>query len=302
MPEKRPVAPREAPPAPGQEEPSGPRVSAVLVAFNQAAALRRAIQALERSQGRERLEILVVDCGSQDDSPRLDAEYPAVQILRLPQHFGATRAMNIATRTAKADLLFLLSADAEVLPDTVTRLADRLEEDASSAAVCPLLVDEAGKAVAQAWRIPGREDFAAGALREMAIDTEEEAMAVEYASRDALLVRKQFVRGMNYFDERFGEYWADLDLAMQIRRVGKKIRVYPAVRATIHPGENPLEGDPVAVADRINGAAEFLGKYGGFFAGFQFRLGEICKALFAFDFKRLGLLMSGEKLGSQAGR
>ena len=61
-----------------------------------APALRRAIEALERSQERDRLEILVVDCGSQDESPRLDGDYPAVQILRLPQHFGATRAMNIA--------------------------------------------------------------------------------------------------------------------------------------------------------------------------------------------------------------
>ena len=82
-------------------------MSAVLVSFNQAPALRRAIEALERSQDRERLEILVVDCGSQDESPRLDADYPAVQILRLPQHFGATRAMNIAMRTAKAELVLL---------------------------------------------------------------------------------------------------------------------------------------------------------------------------------------------------
>src|SRR5579863_10353284 len=115
--------------APEADEPSGPRVSAVLVSFNQAPALRRALEALEGSQDRPRLEIVVVDCGSQDDSPRLDAEFPAVQILRLPQHFGATRAMNIASRTAKAELLFFLSPLVEVLPETVANLADRLEED-----------------------------------------------------------------------------------------------------------------------------------------------------------------------------
>jgi GT2 family glycosyltransferase len=284
------------------EEPSGPRVSAVLVAYNQAPALRRAIEALGRSQGHEKLEIVVVDCGSEDDGPRLDAEYPAVQILRLPQHFGATRAMNIAIRTAKAELLLFLSPRVEVLPDTVARLADRVDEDASSAAVCPLLIDTAGQPASRVYRIPSKEDLAAGALPPLSVDAGQESIAVEYASRDALLVRKGFLRGMNYFDERFGEHWADLDLAMQIRRAGKKIRLFPDIRATFHAGEDPLEGDAVAESDRIIGAAAFLGKYDGFFAGFTFRLAAILKALLAFDFRRLGLLMSGAKMGSQAGR
>src|ERR1051326_8930934 len=108
---------------PLEEQPLGLRVSAVLIVFNQADALRRALGALERSHERERLEILVVDCGSRDDSPRLDSEFPAINILRLPHHFGAIKAVNIAIRTAKSDLIFLLSPDVEVQPDTVARLA-----------------------------------------------------------------------------------------------------------------------------------------------------------------------------------
>ena len=286
-------------------------MSAVLVAFNQAPALRRAIEALERSQDRERLEILVVDCGSRDESPRLDADYPAVQILRLPQHFGATRAMNIAMRTAKADLVLLLSPNVEVAPDTVTRLAAHLTdsgaEDASAAAVCPLLCDPSGQPAPRAYRIPSSDALAAGTLEPVNIDATQESgvsdsIAVEYAARDAILARKQFIRGMNYFDERFGEYWADLDLAMQIRRAGKKIRLYPSIRATLHPGPDPLQGDAVAEADRILGAAAFLGKYEGFFAGLRFRLAAILKALGRFDLRGMGLLISGEKIGSQAGR
>ncbi len=282
--------------------PSGPRVSVVLVAFNQAPALRRAIEALERSQERERLEILVVDCGSSDEGPRLDSDYPAVQILRLPQHFGATRAMNIALRTAKAELILFLSPDVEVAPDTVTRLASRLDDDAAAAAVYPLLCDPAGQPVSRAYRIPSSKTFAGGRLEAVNVDVNQEPVTVEYAGRDAILARKQFIRGMNYFDERFGEYWADLDLAMQIRRAGKKIRLYPSIRVTLHPSPHPLEGDSVAESDRILGAAAFVGKYEGFFAGLRFRLAEIFKALGRFDFRGVSLLVSGEKIGSQAGR
>ena len=285
------------------EEPIGPRVSAILVSFNQADALRRALAALERSQERDRLEILVVDCGSQDDSARIDAEFPAISMLRLPHHLGAARAMNIGLRTAKAELILFLSPDVEVLPDTLVRLAERLEAQTDAAAACPLLVNEAGDPVSKVYAIPTREALDSGAAREVKLtDLAAESIPVEYPSLDALLVRRQFLRSMNFFDERFGQYWADADLAMKIRQGGKKIRLHPAIRATLHPGEDPLEGDSLAAADKTLGAAAFLGKYQGFSAGLSFRLGAIFKALGRFDFKRLSMLVSGQKLdGSQAG-
>jgi GT2 family glycosyltransferase len=286
------MAQRIAEQLPPVEEPSGPRVSAVLVGFNQAPELRRAIEALERSQQRERLEILVVDCGSGDESPRLDTHFPAINLLRMPHHFGATKAMNIATRTAKAELVFFLSPFVEVLPETVAALASRLDDDSTAAAVCPLLMDPEGNPVPQMFRNPTDGELVA---------VETDAVTVNYPSREALLVRKGFLRGINYFDERFGEFGADLDLAMQIRRQGKKIRVFPEIRATRHPGADPLQADPLAEADRIVGAGALIGKYQGFFAGLRFRLAAILKALVHFDLKLVSLLVQGQKLdGSQS--
>ena len=92
---------------------------------------------------------------------------------------------------------------------------------------------------------------------------------------------------MNYFDERFGEYWADLgpgdaDPASRQEDPAAIPRFAPrSIRAT-----DPLQGDAVAEADRMLGAAAFLGKYEGFFAGFSFRLAAIFKALGRFDLRR----------------
>ena len=274
----------------------------VLTPFNQAPALRRAVAALERSQDRDRLEILIVDCGSQDESARIDAEFPAVSLLRLPHHLGATKAMNIGTRTAKAELILFLSPDVEVLPDTVSRLAAKLESETDAAAACPLLVDSAGEPVSGIFKIPTRETLFAAELPPVNLDLTQESIPVEYPGLDALLVRRQFLRGMNFFDERFGHYWADADLAMKIRQSGKKIRLHPGIRAIHHPGADPLAGDALAEADRTLGAAAFLGKYQGFSAGFGFRLSAILKTLAHFEFHRVSMLVGGQKLdGSQAG-
>lgn len=284
--------------------PAGLQVSAILVAFNQETALHRAVEALEKSNNREKMEILVVDCGSDDRSATIDADFPSVNMLRLPHHLGAARAMNIATRTAKGELLMFLSPNVEVMPDTIPSLAAKLEDDAGAVAACPLLTDAEGKPVSKIHRIPTRDDLTSackgGELPAVSVDPSQDVVTVEYPGMDALMVRKLFVRGMNFFDERFGHYWADADLAAQVRRAGKKIRLFPKIRAIYHSAPDPLEGDPLARVDRITGAAALLSKYGG--GGFGFKLGAAFSALGRADLGGFSKVLSGEKLdGSQAG-
>src|SRR5271155_805027 len=160
------------------EVPLGLRVTAILIALNQIEPLRRALAALEKSTERERLEILVVDLGSQDGSAQIDTEFPNVVMLRLPHNFGATKAMNIGTRTAKADLMFYLSPDVEVAPDTVQKLAEKLEADTDAAAVCPLLMDEQGRPASRVYKLPTKESFK-GEMPAVAIDLDQESVNVE---------------------------------------------------------------------------------------------------------------------------
>jgi GT2 family glycosyltransferase len=280
------------------EEIIEPKVSAILLGYNQAEALRRAIQALENSKDRELLEIIVIDCGSHDESSQLDSEFEKITVLRLPMHLGASKAMNIGVRTAKAEILFFLSPNVEVAPDTVKRLAAKLDEDNDSAAVCPLLVDPAGHAVSKdhdvAALIAGKD----GALD---VDISAESVDLGFPGLDALMIRKQFIKGMNYFDERFGNSWADADMAMQIRRAQRKIRLYPAIRAVWHDAPDSNADDPLFAADRQLGAAAFIGKYRGFVSGLMFRIGATFRAIGRFDLRQAGALISGQKLdGTQA--
>jgi GT2 family glycosyltransferase len=279
----------------------------LLVAHNQAAELRRAIQALERSRDRDQIEMLLVDSGSSDSTPGLADEFPGITMQRLPQNFGATKALNIATRTARAEFVFLLSPEIEVEPDTVARLTEVLESNRDLTGVCPLLVDGAGQPVARTRRFPDRESLAAirrdGELPWEPVPPEnltKERYPVLYPGREALLVRRQFVAGMNYFDERFGEYWADADLAIKIRQAGRRVETCTGIRAIWHPREEPAPSDPIYRSDRILGAARLLAKHDGFVAGFGFRVAAIFGALIRFDFSLLSALLSGKQVGSQA--
>jgi GT2 family glycosyltransferase len=295
------------------ETPAGPRVTVVISSYNQAPALRRCLKALEASTERQTIEIIVMDNGSFDDTPDVEAEFPEVTFLRLPKYFGRTKALNIASRTAHSELLFYLSPDVEVGPTVVSALAAKMEaEPETVGAACPLVVDDEGAQAGVFYRLPTRAAlysvWANGTgLEPEALDASAEVAEVEYARFDAFMVTKYFVRGLNYLDERFGESWADAEVCWQIRRGGRKIVVLPQVKAVRYEGEDPgLSGSARAAlsSDCGVGAAAFIAKHEGFFVGLIFRLRLILTALGrtltfqdpGYNFSLFTSLLSGQKV------
>ena len=126
---------------------------------------------------------------------------------------------------------------------------------------------------------------------------------MEYATFQAFLVRKFFVKGLNYLDERYGDSWADAELCYQIKRVSRKTLALPQVTALYTPGFGLYaeSARTILAADRVHGAAVFFGKHYGFATGLLFRIKAILKALFTFRLPLFAALLSGGKIdGSQS--
>ncbi|MCS7025687.1 MAG: glycosyltransferase [Bryobacteraceae bacterium] len=277
---------------PQAEQPPLLAVSVLILAFNRDAHLRGCLQALERSSDRQRLQIIVLDPGSQNSVTSLQPDFPDVTILRMPRNFGATKALNIGLRTAKADVVFFLDPAVIVEPDTIWRLLAGLEAHREAAAVCPLRLDEQRSPLPQVRQLPNREllvrTWRSGEEIPAEIPApkpEEQELVSEYPGRRALMIRLNFLRGMNYFDEHYGEWGADLELAFQIRHAGKKVLILRDVCVTDR-GADQVQNLSAAdrallAADRASGVARFLERRAGFFAGLWFRLSAVLSTLVA---------------------
>jgi GT2 family glycosyltransferase len=306
--------------APGEPQPPQLLVSALVVSYNCADALRRCLNALEKSSERERLEIIVVDNGSRDESPRLDSEFPNATFLRLPRNFGFVKALNIAMRSAKTEFLFVVDPRTEVLPGTAMALAEMLEANENAAAVAPLLATPEGGPAPQLYQLPDAATVGAaakeGRFRPAAPppSPDEEPVPVEFADLSALMVRTWFVKGLRYIDERYAHFWAGAEIAAQIRRAGKKILLCPAIRAVWHNEEPYPPGMPnsaraLLAANWSLGAATYAAKHFGFAAGLKVRIAAALGALGAtlsfrdpgYQFSRFMYLVSGQKIdGTQS--
>ena len=263
------------------------RATVVVVSHNRKPLLEACLASLEKSEGREDLQIVVVDNGSRDGAAGLDAEFPRVQWIRLPKNFGLTKAMNLGWRAADAELVLFLHDDTEVEPGAVLRLAEALETNREVAAVCPLLVDGEGRPAPQLGTLPPD-----GVWRP-AEPSGSDRVAVEYPRGAALMTRVALIRAVRQIDERFGQFGADADLAANFRRASKKVLLLPDAKVRHYgaPGYTPEEG-----ADFLLARAAYLGKYQGFGAGLLARLGAVFGSLVRFRFGEFKNALAGQKI------
>jgi glycosyltransferase involved in cell wall biosynthesis len=246
-----------------ESPPPFPKVSVVIVSRNCAEALRRCLDALKHAQYRDRIEILVSDLASRDGCAQVDSEYEGVTVQRLPKHFGLSRARNIACRTATGEFLLLLSPAVVLEPPAIAAMAKALEAAHDLGAVAPEMTTPAGGPIAGRYRAPDKTDARAFART-----------GTLPVTADALLLRKSFLAGMNWFDEkRYAHAGGELELFRQFQLAGKAVQEVEAARAVLHPLPDP-DSDQAALfeAERLQAVAAFLGKHYGFAAGLAYRL------------------------------
>ncbi|HEX3040670.1 MAG TPA: glycosyltransferase [Solirubrobacterales bacterium] len=138
---------REEGAAPGADP---PLVSVVIPCWNQAHYLGEAIESV-LAQTHRRLELVVVDDGSEDNSCEVAARYPGVRRVRQPNR-GVAAARNRGLAETTGEYVVFLDADDRLLPRAlevgVGRLAE--EPEAAFAAGMPRDIGRDGRVVREA--------------------------------------------------------------------------------------------------------------------------------------------------------
>ncbi len=290
-----------------QETPQPIRVTALVVSHNRADLLRRGIEALERSEEREKIEILVVDNGSVDGSAQLESDFPNARFIRMPRNFGLTKALNVAVRGAAGEFIFLLHGDTEVSPETARVLASVLENQSDVGAACPLLVTPEGAPAPQIAELP---EPGKTAIVWSPADPAGGERSIEYARGAAIMLRSFSLRAMRQIDERYGTFGSDAELCFQVQRAGKRVLLVPSTRVVHHSGP-ALEARSRALrdADCTLGTALYLRKRYGLVRGLLFRISAVLAAFggllsfrdFRYHLALFGALWSGQKIdGTQS--
>jgi hyaluronan synthase len=118
-----------------------PRVSVVIPAFNEGPMVERSIRSVVGCDyPKDRLEVIVVDDGSRDDTffcmQRLRRQHPeVVKLVRFAGNRGKRAALEAGFREATGDVLVTIDSDSEIEPATLHEMVAPLAADPTIGAV-----------------------------------------------------------------------------------------------------------------------------------------------------------------------
>lgn len=196
-------------------------VSVVIPNFNGITFIRDCLDSLYM-QSMQNFQVIVVDNGSSDGSPQLvEAAYPDVTMIRLPENTGFCHAVNVGIRASDTPYVILLNNDTQVHHDFVRAMLDgiRKRKNAFSCGAKMLnlyerdKVDDAGDFYnAFGWA------FARGKDR----DAEKYSAPCRIFSScgGAAIYRRAFLNQTGLFDEEHFAYLEDMDLGYRANIYG----------------------------------------------------------------------------------
>ncbi len=230
------------------ERPVGrPKLSVLLVLFNQAELTLHCLESLQRHAGLP-IELIIMDNGSSDATSALLERLDGVTLLHSSENLHFLGGVNRAAKSATGDYLLLLNNDARVLPGTIDAAMARLETSVNVGAVGGPIVlldgtlQEAGSIVFDSGsclgygrgRDPGEAEFRF-------------RRDVDFCSGAFLMLRRSLWEELGGFDEAFAPaYYEETDLCMRIWSSGRRV-VYEPDAKIVHFefGSSQENGDAI---------------------------------------------------------
>ncbi|MHC5795248.1 glycosyltransferase [Lacisediminihabitans sp. FW035] len=219
-------------------------VSVVLVNFRGASDTIEAIGQLGLLDWpQEKLEIVVVENGSGDDSAeRLRAAAPHINLVVSTTNEGFAGGCNIGVKASSGEYIALLNNDAKPDRSWVRAAVAKFEESPRIGAVASRVLDWDGKLVdyigsAMTWYGMGYKPLTAEPVPSKA----DVAHDVLFGTGSAMFVRRSVYDALEGFDERFFMFFEDVDLGWRLNLQGWRF-VYEPASLAYHKHHASMEG------------------------------------------------------------
>jgi GT2 family glycosyltransferase/lipopolysaccharide/colanic/teichoic acid biosynthesis glycosyltransferase len=252
-------------------------LSIVIVNYNVKHFLEQCLMAIERARRDLKIEIFIVDNASVDGSPAMiKKKFPQVKLIENHRNLGFSKANNQALRLCQGRYILLLNPDTLIQEDTLVELIRFLESRPKAGAVGCMLINPDGSFQAGSRRslptpwvaftrivglsriFPHSPIFGRYNLTYIKPDRETE---IDVLSGSLMMLRREAIAGVNYFDEDYFMYGEDIDLCYRIKQAGWQIFYTPRTKAIHYKGESSKRSEFSYLANFYSAMLIFINKH-----------------------------------------
>lgn len=224
-------------------------VDIVVVTYNARVDVMACLASLHAHPPARPWKLFVVDNASTDGTPdAIEQRWPEAVLTRMPANAGFAVANNVGIAQGSHELVLLLNSDTIVPPGQIERLCDALAAHQPEVGIVgPRLVDGNGRTELSFGPMMGPLNEAVqkvrgwvltagpAPLRRQQLRRLERPHLVDWVSGACLLARRQVLRDVGGFDERYFMYAEDVDLCAAARLAGYHVRFSPEAQV-VHVG------------------------------------------------------------------
>ena len=227
-----------------------PELSVVVTTWRTRELLRSCLQSLKPVHEAGAEVIVVEDAGGDGSEAMVRAEFAWAEVMALDTNVGYSCATNLGCAKAQGEYLLLLNADTEVRAGAVDALLNFARTHPEHGAVAPRLVGTDGATQASCMAFPnlstalffatplerlwpGSPELRRYFMRDFDHDQERD---VPQPPTAALLLPRALWNELNGFDEAFGLFFGDVDLARRLEQRARPIRFLPESEVVHHGG------------------------------------------------------------------
>ena len=207
-----------------------PVVSVIILNYNGREHLEVCLPSLmELNYPKDKLEIIVVDNASTDDSvPWLKQKYPDLKLLANSANVGFARGNNLGASIALGNYLAFLNTDTRVDKDWLLALSQTIASEADVACAGSVMLNWTGDSVDYAGRPDDAMDLYPGHVADTLTSLQSAGdVPMLFASGGAMLVCRDVFLNLGGFDEYYFLYCEDVDLGWRLW-----LRGYRVLRST----------------------------------------------------------------------
>jgi GT2 family glycosyltransferase len=229
-------------------------IAVIIVNYNAGETLTACVNAVLKSA--DAIHVTVVDNASTDRSAEnlnnLYGNQSAVSFLFNPTNRGFAPAVNTIARHVDAEWVLVLNPDCVVEHRAVAELQSALEDDPQAGLASPAVLDDAGRmqranrrhfpdpwkslmTTTGLWRL-GRWIPGFSGIEAVHDGSQGEPEVCEAVSGACMLIRRDALKEIGYFDEQYAMHCEDLDLMFRLKLAGWHCLFVPRARCVHRQG------------------------------------------------------------------
>lgn len=209
-----------------------PLLSIIILNHDTSELLKQCLASLPKSSD---YQVIVVDNASTDDSVAMvKKNFPQVELVLNQKNIGFTRGNNSAKKITNGKYVLFLNSDTKVFPNTIETMIALMEADHKiGIATCTVDLPNGKPYYASHRGFPTPLNsllYFLGLPSSYYPKYQNKIHEIDACSGTFLLIRRDLLDEINWFDEDYFSYGEDIEMCYQAKELGYKVVFNPHVK------------------------------------------------------------------------